>query len=128
MMKMGIGAYNAECRAIVMRYSNEWQVGAASSQFYSVVGALEIYPLRLNTSRDVEISFHGCVEWLYGVVVWSGCMLVVDALVFRMWSLEWVDGLILKMIIRPCIRPLWSRCGGCLSSCMNPAWSIEASR
>lgn len=25
-MKMGIDKYNAECRAIVMRYANEWKV------------------------------------------------------------------------------------------------------
>ena len=25
-LKMGIKAYNAECRAIVMRYSKEWEV------------------------------------------------------------------------------------------------------
>ena len=26
MLKMGVGAYNAECRKIIMRYSREWEV------------------------------------------------------------------------------------------------------
>ena len=27
--KMGVAAYNAECRKIVMRYSQEWEVSVA---------------------------------------------------------------------------------------------------
>jgi len=30
-LKMGVRAYNAECRKIVMRYSKEWEVGVAAA-------------------------------------------------------------------------------------------------
>ena len=29
--KMGVRAYNAECRKIVMRYSKEWEVGVVTN-------------------------------------------------------------------------------------------------
>lgn len=35
--KLGIKAYNDECRKIVMRYSREWQVGAAYVDLFKLV-------------------------------------------------------------------------------------------
>ncbi|THH16247.1 hypothetical protein EW146_g4367 [Bondarzewia mesenterica] len=55
-MKMGIGAYNAECRAIVMRYSSEWR---------STVERMGRWIDFDNDYKTLNLSFMESVWWAF---------------------------------------------------------------
>ncbi|KII92817.1 hypothetical protein PLICRDRAFT_486212 [Plicaturopsis crispa FD-325 SS-3] len=62
-MKMGIAAYNAECRAIVMRYSGEWR---------STVERMGRWIDFDNDYKTLNISFMESVWWAFGQLFEKG--------------------------------------------------------
>lgn len=55
-LKMGIPKYNAECRAIVMRYSQEWEV---------VVRRMGRWVDMKNNYKTMDITFMESVWWVF---------------------------------------------------------------